>query len=282
FDIALSGPSDVAHAAQASEHEIDLSLPPAESEADSSMVYQRGKLEANQAVLAAALDARRRDAASPARDEAPPPPPARRPQPRPRGGAAAGTSPPPRRGREHVFRGAPPGILTGAGGVLAASFAGILPGRGAAPAETATEIDRLRKEADAAKAEARNTQTRADLFMASVRNSLSGAGVANPDNTDEGIRVLANRANTARAEATAAQNELDRARKEALDAKAELVKARSAADPALAALTKALKDAGFDAVRPGRGQEVGRRRDRRRGEGEGHVRQAGRGREEGG
>src|SRR5262249_34574561 len=268
---ALSGPSDVTHAAQASEHEIDLSLPPAESEADSSMVYQRGKLEANQAVLAAALDARRRDDARPERDEAPPPRPARREK-----------APPPSRGREHMFRGAAIGLLIGAGGVLAAYFAGILPGRGAAPAETATEIDRLRKEADAAKAEARNTQTRADLFMASVRNSLSGAGVANPDNTDEGIRVLANRANTARAEATAAQNELDRARKEALDAKAELVKARSAADPALAALTKALKDAGFDAVRPGRGQEVGRRRDRRRGEGEGHVRQAGRGREEGG
>jgi chemotaxis protein histidine kinase CheA len=254
FDIALSGPSDVAHAAQASEHEIDLSLPAAENEADSSMVHPRGKLEANQAALAAALDARRRTDGGPEKDEPAPIRPVRREK-----------GPPPSRGREYLFRGAAVGLLIGAGGVLGAYFAGILPGRGtAAPAESAAEIDRLRKEADAARAEARNTQTRADLFMASVRKSLSGAGVPNPDNTDEGIRMLAdaksrsdttirdltNAANTARAEAATARSNLAAARKEADAAKAELANARGAADPALAALTKALKDAGFDTAKP--------------------------------
>src|SRR5262249_35855001 len=123
-------------------------------------------------------------------------------------------------------------------------------GRGtAAPTETAAEVDRLRKEADAAKAEASNTQTRADLFMASVRKSLAGAGVPNPDNTEEGIRMLSNRVSTARAETAAARKNLTAARKEADDAKAELAKARGG-DPALAAVAKALKDAGFDTGKP--------------------------------
>ncbi|HKB04968.1 MAG TPA: hypothetical protein VKD90_22285 [Gemmataceae bacterium] len=261
FDIALSNQSDVAPA-PGSDAELDLSVPQTTNDGSSSMVFRQQPLQTNQAALAAEFEARRRDRTDeePVVTEAGPPRPARR-LPGERRGDSTG------RGREYLLRGTALGLLLGAGAVLAAYFAGALPSKGSASTgstavagDNTAEIDRLRKDADAAQAEARESRNNAERFRETIRRSLSEAGVTNPDRVDEAIKVLAesksksdatirdltNAANEARGtaaaarnEATTAKNNLAAAEKTATDARTELT-----------GLTKALKDFGIDPAKP--------------------------------
>jgi TPR repeat len=165
------------------------------------------------------------------------------------------------------------GLVLGAGAVLAAYFAGVLPGRGEKPTTTAAavnpadnsaELTRLRQEADAAKAEAAAAKTNADTQLGSVRKALADAGAPNPDRPAEAIKALASAAGAgdarvqqltaeankqrdaaaaARREAATAKNNLAEAQKAADAARTELADARKAAETAKAALARATKAA---------------------------------------
>jgi hypothetical protein len=239
-----------------SEEDIDLGLPPMEDEANSSMFHRRSQLQANQEAIAAEFANRRRrreeeaadsavrrsdsDVVSPARDD---------------GRRTSSLT--------NLIRGSILGLILGAGGVLAAYFAGAMPNRGdkaaGQPTDHSAELAQARLEADTAKKATGN-----------LRDSLTEAGI-DPDKPGDRVKALTEaklasdaqvRAQSetahkfqemlttaqqaekdAREAEQAAKKNLASAEKAASDAKKDLADATKAADAAKAETVAATKAA---------------------------------------
>jgi hypothetical protein len=249
FDQAL----DAASRGLQSDADIDLNLPASDDKGDSSMVYRQNGLDANSQALAAEFEARRKKGERKAR----------------RGDVVPARERPERvRSGGYLIHGGVIGLLLGAGAVLAAHFAGVLPTRKAdansaqtnenrAPApDYLADLNRMR-------GEAAQTKVKLDELSADAKK-----------NADEVARLSELKAasdaevKTLRADAEKARNEVTATLKKARDAEAaeqtartdltaakktamEAAAAKLAADTTLSTLTKSLRDAGIDPAKPG-------------------------------
>ena len=253
---AVGGPSD---------SDIDLNLPAGGDDQDSSMIH-RGAAEVDPDALAAEFKAPRK---------APEPPPA----PRKPAAKAHRTEVVPARerrepgGKTAYLVGGVLGLVLGVGGVLAAYFAGALPGRQPAPkggavaaADTSAEVARLKQDADAARKEAADAKADTARQVAGARKAGEDENRQLADAKAAGeaeVRRLMQEAQKARTDLTAANKAVADARtaeqaartnlaaatKAAADAQKDATEARAArkaAEDAAAGLTKAVKDAGLD------------------------------------
>jgi hypothetical protein len=242
FDQAL----DAASRGVKSDADIDLDLPATGEKGDSSMVYRQNGLDANSQALAAEFEARRNKGDRKAR----------------RGEVVpAGVRPERARSGGYLIHGGIVGLLLGAGLVLAAHFANILPNKKADENRTLAngyvgDLQRVQSEAtlmkvkmDELSAEAKKKDDEVarlnELKAASdaqARKSRDEATKAHDDLTAtlKKVKDAEDAERTARADLTAAK-------KAAMEAAA----AKLAADTGLASLTKSLRDVGIDPAKPG-------------------------------